>query len=244
MVEEADLDDLFGPPALTTPVPLLDDHDRAGVLALLIRSIRIDDQLDADRSAAQELNARIAANTLARSKTITAFSVFGFDTGDELWDSVWEALGESDYAKAIALARGQALPLLEQISDAGGEIGSDGKNSRPSGKLNERAGQGAPPKIKDAILDYVRAVGSAGTTAKEVRQHLVDAYRISVHEKTPGMTLYRLLKDGLVTREGRNWFATMQGGKENEAPTAKPSNASETGGGATPSNHQPGLTDD
>jgi hypothetical protein len=35
------------------------------------------------------------------------------------------------------------------------------------------------------------------------------AFGETIHEKTVGMTLYRMSKDGLVTRDGHTWFITQ-----------------------------------
>ena len=221
------------------PVPVLDEHDAAAVMALLIRSVRIDDELTRDRQLVDEINARIAANNLARSKTIAAYTVFGFDTGDSLWNSIWSAVGGDQYRRAIAIARGQEVPpLLEQMDGSGEETHElTSFDERRDGAVHV-----APPKIKDAILDYLRAVGDSGATARQLRQHLFDAYRLNVHEKTPGMTLYRLLKEGLVRRDGRTWFAVRTTeNKENEAPSGRTAGASDAGEAGTSPNENSSL---
>lgn len=181
---------------------LLDEHDAAAVSALLIRMVRLDSDLARDREVLAELNAKVAAGTVLRGKTVSAFTVFGFETGEGLWERVRGSIGAQAYKRAIAIGKGEDLPLLEKIRE------SDEARVKASAdeETNERATLHVP-RIKDAILEYLQNVGDEGAGVREVRRHLADAYNINVHEKTPGMTLYRLLKEGLVTRSGRTWFA-------------------------------------
>jgi hypothetical protein len=48
----------------------------------------------------------------------------------------------------------------------------------------------------------------AGKKVREIREFLRKSHGEEFHEKTVGMTLYRLMKAGLARREGRLWFAT------------------------------------
>lgn len=63
-----------------------------------------------------------------------------------------------------------------------------------------------PPKIKQAVLDRLRAAGDRGVKAAEIRQFIQSTYGVETHEKTVGMTLYRHLKAGDARREGSTWF--------------------------------------
>jgi hypothetical protein len=196
---------------------VLDEHDTAAVIALLMRVVRLDDELTEDRKLVEEANARIATNSLMRSRAVSAFSVFGFDITDGLWNRVCAALGNETYDRAIEMGKGTEPPkLLEQMGEA-----VVAKSAAPDRNVGHRA-----PKVKDAILDYLRVVGDAGVTARQVREHLSTAYGLEVHEKTPGMTLYRLLKDGLARRQGRTWYAAMRGASDKLGPP----NSDEEGG--------------
>jgi hypothetical protein len=61
------------------------------------------------------------------------------------------------------------------------------------------------PRIRDRILDHLKSVGR-GLKAAEIREYLLAGHGIKTHEKTVGMTLYRLSQEGLVRRDGRTWF--------------------------------------
>jgi hypothetical protein len=62
------------------------------------------------------------------------------------------------------------------------------------------------PAIKDVVLEQLREAVPAGRKAAELREYIERTYGESIHEKTVGMTLYRLSRDKLVRREGHTWF--------------------------------------
>lgn len=69
------------------------------------------------------------------------------------------------------------------------------------------------PRIKDIILEYLQMAHDlelGGVKAAEIRAHIENKYATTIHEKTVGMTLYRLLKDGKVRRQGHTWFFVPQ----------------------------------
>jgi hypothetical protein len=65
---------------------------------------------------------------------------------------------------------------------------------------------GDRPRIRDRVLEQLKTMGSEGAKAAALRSYLEAAHGIKTHEKTVGMTLYRLLREGLVRRDGRTWF--------------------------------------
>lgn len=209
-------------PARPTP-PVLDELDAAAVKTILMRVIRAQDDSARLREMVREANAKITENNLVNTKAITALAFFGFQApqGVNVWNMVRDALGNEAYDRAIDDARGVIPKLLAQM-------GVEGEAEKTTTDTVEARGVKKPTvQIRTAILDYMRSVGGKGAKAGEVRQHLSDAYGITVHDKTPGMTLYRLSKDGLVKRKGRNWYA-VEGKKENEASSADTGDASET----------------
>jgi hypothetical protein len=70
------------------------------------------------------------------------------------------------------------------------------------------------PRIRDRVLAYLEAKYPSGCLASELREHLLNSFGTETHEKTVGMTLYRLSKQGLVTRKGRTWFFAAEGTKD------------------------------
>lgn len=62
------------------------------------------------------------------------------------------------------------------------------------------------PPIKDICVDRLTFAGKAGLKANDIREFIQNTYPGEIHEKTVGMTLYRLLQDKRITREGHKWF--------------------------------------
>jgi len=190
-----------------TPIVQLDEHDTAAVVAILIRAARAGDQIKEDNEIVEKANVRLAKNNAILNKTINALALFGFEEqGEEnVWNQVARAIGKDAYLRALAVARGREPGggLLEQMGD------EELPDKRPKQDFGHPAAQ-RPVAVRDAILRHLRSVGERGTNVGEIKKHLIDAYGMSVHEKTPGMTLYRLVKDGLARRDGRTWFATEE----------------------------------
>lgn len=63
----------------------------------------------------------------------------------------------------------------------------------------------ARPPIRTIALDQLRAAPH-GLKAALIREHAERKFGMVLHEKTVGMTLYRLSKENLVHRDGHTWF--------------------------------------
>ena len=74
----------------------------------------------------------------------------------------------------------------------------------PSAQSTER------PPIREIALSRLALAGEKGALAADIRDFIKSNYPGDIHYKTVGMTLYRLLKDGLITRQGHTWFALPQ----------------------------------
>lgn len=66
----------------------------------------------------------------------------------------------------------------------------------------------AMPRIRDVVLDRLKAAAEKGTRAAPIRDFIKQAYGRDIHEKTVGMTLYRLSKESppQAHRIGIQWF--------------------------------------
>ena len=62
------------------------------------------------------------------------------------------------------------------------------------------------PRVADIILERLKVASAEGSKAAEIRRYIFKTYKADIHEKTVGMTLYRLQKEGVVRREGHVWF--------------------------------------
>jgi hypothetical protein len=77
--------------------------------------------------------------------------------------------------------------------------GSPPQNEKPSSAP-------AMPRVREVILDRLKEAGDKGDKAANIRQFIETTYSTEIHEKTVGMTLYRLLKRNEVRRKGHTWF--------------------------------------
>jgi len=82
--------------------------------------------------------------------------------------------------------------------------------------------------IKERVLDAARAAHPHPVRASGLR-NLLEQQGVKTHEKTIGMTLYRLLKDGKVRRDGWDWFYAP--GPDEQVVVAEPSLLDEPHGG-------------
>jgi hypothetical protein len=83
-------------------------------------------------------------------------------------------------------------------------------------------GSPSRPTVAEIVLDRLKEAGDSGSKATPIRQYLRDRYQLEVHEKTVGMSLYRLLKKGLVRRDGRIWFFVPQTAETKNPGTPAP----------------------
>ncbi|MCZ8548420.1 hypothetical protein OOJ09_30000 [Mesorhizobium qingshengii] len=189
-------------PPLTKP-DALDEYETAGVISILIKTIAADDRIAALTKQLVELNASIAADRLSRAKGVNALSIYGFDPlNAKIWTAVREVIGDEKYDGAVAIARGKFPQLLQKpIKDAEKTEAPPQTDATISSESSS-----ATPTISDAILAFLKECGASGAKVSAVKEQLSKAYGFETHEKTPGMTLYRLLKEGKVRRGGRIWF--------------------------------------
>lgn len=124
--------------------------------------------------------------------------------------SVWPA-NKQPSISALVSGRNAIITAhagLKSVYNIDEEI-SDGTES----ELELRAEM---PRIADIILEQLSIAAESGSKAAAIRRHILDAYKTDIHEKTVGMTLYRLLKDQQVRRDGHVWYLVDQ----NTEPTS------------------------
>ena len=59
--------------------------------------------------------------------------------------------------------------------------------------------------VKELVVKYL-ASAQNGARAADIRMFAEKSLNKTLHDKTVGMTLYRLQKEGLVRRDGHVWF--------------------------------------
>lgn len=192
----------------------LDANDIAALMALLSRTHRFQEQVKADQAVVQELQARIAQANMNSNKAIAALAVFGIEApqGGNVWDAVKEALGPARYAEALEIGKRPEGQLRIEDKSTTQDGLADSEDADPSEDDPSVISEASSPKIGDAILEYLRMVGKNGARVSELKHHLSSTYGLETHEKTPGMTLYRLSQQEppLVRREGRVWYAASE----------------------------------
>jgi len=62
------------------------------------------------------------------------------------------------------------------------------------------------PPLREAVLNQLKLAGGTGSKAAPLREYFEKTYGVIIHEKTAGMTLYRLSQENLVHRDGHTWF--------------------------------------
>jgi hypothetical protein len=67
------------------------------------------------------------------------------------------------------------------------------------------------PRVSDIVLDRLKKAAEKGSKASPMQTYIESTYGKKIHDKTVGMTLYRLQKEGLVRRDGHTWFITEKG---------------------------------
>ena len=187
--------------------PELDEHDVAAVIGMLARVIRIDEANKIDRAMIADLTKAVAERGVERAKYVTGIGAFGFDmAGNEVWVRVRSGIGDAAYDKAIAISKTSPKPALKMAPP----VEDDDDASPPDGDSDDGPAEAERdvPKVRDAILDYLLSLPEGqGAQVPAIKNYLAQTFKIETHEKTPGMTLYRLSKDELVRRDGRTWFA-------------------------------------
>jgi len=170
---------------------------------LLARVIRGEDEKVAIDEQRKALNAAYIAAEKRRDSAATAFEAFGFNTNSkELWKEVKAAMGPVAWSEGFVL--GGRMPVVTNPQEAQSE------EADQSTKETDEAAAPAKqdiPTVREIVLAQLGAAGDAGVKAANIRKFIEETYSQTVHEKTVGMTLYRLSKDGLARRDGRTWFS-------------------------------------
>lgn len=66
------------------------------------------------------------------------------------------------------------------------------------------------PRVSDLVLDRLKVAGKVGSKAAPIQRYIETTYNTKIHDKTVGMTLYRLQQQKLVRRRGHTWFIAQE----------------------------------
>jgi hypothetical protein len=176
------------------------DSDRTAILAILSRWSRHWQASSHLHQQKANIEAQIAQAATGMVNAEAGLKIFGFDVSQ---DGVWahlNALFANDLQAFMSSEDTQnqrqwaAKPDAQFFQEFEQLLGSDDKKKPPM------------PTIREIALMRLREVGPAGLRAKTIREYIQTTYGVECHEKTVGMTLYRLSNERLVRRNGHVWF--------------------------------------
>lgn len=81
-----------------------------------------------------------------------------------------------------------------------------------SASVSEVSSSGAAsvPPVKDIVINLLSDAYPSAMRTREIKAKIEQIIGRTIHEKTPGMTLYRLSEEGKVRRQGRDWYLVPQ----------------------------------
>ncbi len=149
----------------------------------------------------EELKGEVKTFNKVMSDCEIALRLFGYDIDDE-----------ADWKRLMEKHRSQVFDRLERenLLDPPAEIDGEATEGPPAPPAPALPPKSELPTIQEILLERLQEAGDKGSKAAPLRHHIHQTYNVEIHEKTVGMTLYRLLKKGLVRREGHVWFFVPQ----------------------------------
>ena len=159
---------------------------------MLVQYVRDMDEMNAAEAAYKVAMDRKMACDRQHGISRGAFGMFGYHEA-KFFDRLKADIGEDVWTAAFAEAR----KAVDEDEDA--EFDED--EEVPDEPVPEGA-----PTIREMVLVQLAEAGKDGTKAAPIRKFVEDKLGRKLHQKTIGMTLYRLSKDGLARSEGHTWF--------------------------------------
>lgn len=181
-------------------------------MSLAYRFHRLVFQREADRAAIKAAQERLAASAPDLERLTTAFEVYGFSLKDAkktgVWRQIERTVGKDEYYAALNKALAEfGKPLFDPATRFKEEV--EPPEPEPS----------APPEstVSELVLRSLQRVPFSGRSAAEIRKEIEALRGTKLHEKTVGMTLYRLSREDppKARRAGRQWFYVAQDGAMN-----------------------------
>jgi hypothetical protein len=203
-------------------MPTLDEDDKATAIALMVRLLRIQSERDRLQEIKKEVDEKSAASQLQWTRCRDAFAILGFDTSHtnkELWNEIKAAISPQEWNAAFERAKAKPIPQVPITSALPpprplpppwvGKTEEKTEDEAEPEELTDFSFEGVeepPQSVREFVLDALKTKAAEGARAAEIRTSYEAARNTKLHDKTIGMTLYRLSKDNLVRRDGRTWF--------------------------------------
>ncbi len=169
----------------------MDRREKSAVVTILSRYVTAMDHYNANQKLKTEIESIIARSSAQMNDCKVAFRLFGYDIASkELFDKIQEDLGDG-WEEAFRLARQDDEPAEESEESIDAGVGENAEE---------------PPKVREIVIERLKVAGEEGTRAAAIREFIEKETAMKIHEKTVGMTLYRLSKDGIARRDGQTWF--------------------------------------
>lgn len=185
---------------------MLTELDKDAVFALLVRQIKAQNQRDESRAAMAKAQAELDAASETMAKLRSGFAIFGFE-GDQIWENIREAIGNERVSRAFEVAKeATSGPTSKKSDEACQSHPVSPEDNDHEYEPLDGEDESPPSKIREIVLERLRAAGAQGTKVGEIKKY-IETQGIEMHDKTVGMTLYRLSKESLARRDGRVWFA-------------------------------------
>ncbi|TBX81895.1 hypothetical protein E0I74_04935 [Rhizobium laguerreae] len=182
---------------------MLEDYEKDALYGLTVKYLmdlrerrRVSDELAALQVRLDEIH-----SNLFRLKE--AYTAFNIEDSDRFFQHIGEMIGEDRITKAYKLAG----YMNDSSSEPAPDESASGKGLNMLLDWGAVEDVGEEVNIKDLVLRELRKASSHGTTAREI----IDTLRkegIEMHDKTVGMTLYRLSREERARRDGRRWFTS------------------------------------
>jgi hypothetical protein len=183
--------------------------------ALLARTAKAFTIRDNEQKAVAEAQDRLNSANQQVTNAQAAFALFDMQViTSEDWNRLRELIGSDAYDRAIAEGIAMAEQAIRTYPKRANEVtGSNAEEIERADDHAQAALFDSPadrPTIKELVLGRLKAAGAVGSKARPIREFIEKVYSTELHEKTVGMTLYRLSLDGLVRRKGQTWFIAPQ----------------------------------
>jgi hypothetical protein len=183
-----------------------DSLDDAGVLALLIRHARAHFRKRRAEQTIKGLESEVKTFNKTMSDCEVALRVFGYDVNQQ---EIWSDLLKKHSTRVFEMLEGEGLIESPRQIEGKPTEGPPPPAFPPKPRI---------PTIQEILIERLQEAGDRGSKAAPLRNYIHQTYNIEIHEKTVGMTLYRLLKKGIVRRDGHVWFFVPQKDAETKKP--------------------------